>query len=214
MNPKSAAKLGLNDGQWVWIEGVRGKVKRKLKLTPVVHEKIIMVPHAWWLPETEGKAPNLYGVWDINVNQLIPTGMNHPETGYGGAPTKTMLAKVYPLGENDAIPTENTKVNKLDFSDLYDVVPETTDYNDPEYLGDKPTEFADSRAWDQPWNIPQYSFKKKPETGFEVKHPELDDIVAHIREFKARYGKEWQADNYEREDPVEPNTPWGEKYEG
>lgn len=214
MNPKSAEKLGLSDGQWVWIEGVRGKVKRKLKLTPVVHENIIMCPHAWWLPETEGKAPNLYGVWDINVNQLIPTGMNHPETGYGGAPTKTMLAKVYPLGENDAIPTENAKVNKLDFSDLYDLVPETTDYNDPEYLGDKPTEFADRKAWDQPWNIPQYSFKKKPETGFEVKHPEMDDIVAHIREFKARYGKEWQADNYEREDPVEPNTPWGDRYEG
>jgi len=196
INPKTAAKLGINDGQWVWIEGVRGKVKRKAKLTPVVHEKIVMAPHAWWLPETEGKAPNLYGVWDINVNQLIPTGFNHPETGYGGAPTKTMLCKIYPLSDNDAIPTENTKVNRLDFSDLYDEVP-AEDYNAPDYKGDRPTEFADSRSWDIPENTPQYSFKNKPEEGYEVKHASLEECIQHIHEFKAKFGREWQADNYE-----------------
>jgi len=188
LNPKTAANLGLSDGQWVWIEGVRGKVKRKLKITPVIHEKIAMAPHAWWLPETEGAAPNLYGIWDINVNQLIPTGVNHPVTGYGGAPTKTMLCKIYPLGENDAIPTENTKVDRLDFSDLYDEV-EPADMNDPNYRGDKPTEFATEASWNVPANTPVYSFKK-PQENMEVKHLDLEETYDRIRNFKAKFDRE------------------------
>ena len=149
-----------------------------------------MAPHAWWLPETEGKAPNLYGIWDINVNQLIPTGFNHPVTGYGGAPTKTMLCKIYPLGENDAIPTENTKCDKLDFSDFYDIVP-AEDMASPEYRGDRPTEFADSRSWDIPENTPVYSFKDPSAVADkEVKHMPLEEILKENREFKAKFGKE------------------------
>ncbi|MCD7860900.1 MAG: molybdopterin-dependent oxidoreductase [Oscillospiraceae bacterium] len=185
LNPKTAEKYGLTDGEWVWIEGVRGKCKRKLRCTPVIHEKIAMAPHAWWLPETDGAAPNLYGVWDINVNQLIPTGHNHPLTGYGGAPTKTMLCKIYPLGSNDAIPTEHTQVNRLDFSDLYNVVsPE--DMAVPGYCGDKPTEFATESSWNIPQNTPVYSFRQ-PQDNMEVKHAELSEIYEHIHEFKAEF---------------------------
>ncbi len=185
LNPKTAEKMGLEDGQWVWIEGVRGKCKRKLKCTPVIHEKIAMAPHAWWLTATEGAEPNLYGVCDINVNQLIPTGLNHPLTGYGGAPTKTMLCKIYPLGENDAIPTENTKVNRLDFSNLYDQVP-AEDMNAPDYRGDKPTEFATREAWDIPQNTPSYSFKH-PQENMEVKHQDLEEVYRVNKAYKAKY---------------------------
>ncbi len=155
-----------------------------------------MAPHAWVLPETEDWAPNLYGVWDINVNQLIPTGFNHPLTGYGGAPTKTMLCKIYPLGENDAIPTENTKVNRLDFSDLYDVV-EPADMNDSNYRGDKPTEFADEKSWNIPQNTAVY--KTKNEDTVEVKHLPLEEIHAKINEFKAQFaGSEFEKSVEER----------------
>jgi hypothetical protein len=30
-----------------------------------------MVPHGWWLPETDGRELNLFGIWDI-----IPSAMN------------------------------------------------------------------------------------------------------------------------------------------
>jgi hypothetical protein len=57
--------------------------------------------HGWWLPETEGAAPNFYGIWDLNVNQLIPMGENGT-SGFGGAPTKTMLCRISRLQEQDA----------------------------------------------------------------------------------------------------------------
>jgi anaerobic selenocysteine-containing dehydrogenase len=94
INPVTAKSLGIEEGNWVWIEGVRGKCKRKAKLTPIIHPKTIHALHGWWLPETEGKGPNFYGIWDLNVNQLIPMGCQS-STGFGGAPTKTMLCKIY-----------------------------------------------------------------------------------------------------------------------
>ena len=96
INPETAKELGIEDGNWVWIEGVRGKIKRKAKLTPIMHPKMVHALHGWWLPETEGKGPNFYGIWDLNVNQLIPMGCQS-SSGFGGAPNKTMLCKIYPV---------------------------------------------------------------------------------------------------------------------
>ena len=98
IHPDTAEQIGVQEGEWVWIEGVRGRVKRKLIVTPVVHPKTAMAPHGWWYPEKEGE-DHLYGVWDINVNQLIPMGCQGT-SGFGGAPLKTMLCKIYPV-KND-----------------------------------------------------------------------------------------------------------------
>ena len=98
LNPETAAKLGLQAGEWVWVEGVRGKFKRKLKLTPQLHPLMAHALHGWWLPEAEGKAPYFYGIWELNVNQLIPMDCQS-SSGFGGAPNKTMLCKIYKVKE-------------------------------------------------------------------------------------------------------------------
>jgi anaerobic selenocysteine-containing dehydrogenase len=100
IHPDTAKQYGIENGEWVWIEGVRGKVKRKTITTPVVHPKMAMAPHGWWYPEKEGKAPSFNGIWDINVNQLIPMG-HQGKSGFGGAPLKTMLCKIYPVGQRE-----------------------------------------------------------------------------------------------------------------
>ncbi len=100
LHPDTAEELGVEAGEWVWIEGVRGKVKRKLKTTPVVHRKMAMASHGWWYPEKEGKAPTFGGIWEVNVNQLIPMG-HQSKSGFGGAPLKTMLCKIYPMRAED-----------------------------------------------------------------------------------------------------------------
>jgi hypothetical protein len=65
-------------------------------VTPIIHPKTIMVPHAWWLPEEDGKGPNPYKVFDLNCNQAIPMG--YPDKcGFGGGPISGMLVKVYPV---------------------------------------------------------------------------------------------------------------------
>jgi anaerobic selenocysteine-containing dehydrogenase len=98
LNPQTARELGLNEGDWVWIEGVRGKLKRKLHITPTLHPKTAHALHGWWYPEREGKGPYFNGIWELNVNQLIPMG-NQSSSGFGGTPTKTMLCRISKLKE-------------------------------------------------------------------------------------------------------------------
>jgi anaerobic selenocysteine-containing dehydrogenase len=94
INPETARVQGIENGDWVWIEGTMGRFKRKAKVTPIVHPRMIMAAHAWWLPETEGKSPHSYGIWDLNCNLTIPMGYNDT-SGFGGGPISGMLVKVY-----------------------------------------------------------------------------------------------------------------------
>ncbi|MFC1861643.1 molybdopterin-dependent oxidoreductase, partial [Chloroflexota bacterium] len=71
INPQTAKDLGIIDGEWVYVENHRARIKAKAKITPITPPSVVMVAHAWWLPETKGEEPNFYGVWDHNVNNLI-----------------------------------------------------------------------------------------------------------------------------------------------
>ena len=93
IHPETARALGIEDGEWVHIENKRGRIKRKAVVTPTIHPKTVMVPHGWWLPETEGKEPNLYGIWEHNCNLLVPTGCQG-RSGFGGGAFKTTLCRV------------------------------------------------------------------------------------------------------------------------
>ncbi len=93
INPQTARELDIENGEWVCIESKRGRVKRKAKVTPIVPPWLVMTPHGWWLPETQGTEPYLFGIWDYNVNQLIPTGCQS-QSGYGGGAYKTMLCRI------------------------------------------------------------------------------------------------------------------------
>jgi anaerobic selenocysteine-containing dehydrogenase len=101
INPQTAKEIGIDDGEWVAIENDRGRIKRKAKITPIIHPKTVSVPHGWWLPETDGREPNLYGIWDINCNMLVNTGPGDA-SGYGGGPYKTTLVAVKKIAEEEA----------------------------------------------------------------------------------------------------------------
>jgi len=100
VNPKTAAELGVNDGEWVYIENDRGRIKRRVKTDICIHPKTISVPHGWWLPEEDGKEPNLFGIWDINCNKLVPMG-TQGKSGYGGGAYKTTLVRLIKIGEGE-----------------------------------------------------------------------------------------------------------------
>ncbi len=93
IHPETARQYDIQEGEWVWIEGVRGRVQRKARLTLAVNPRTVHALHGWWYPEREGKAPYLYGVWEVNVNQLIPMG-HQSKSGFGGVPLKTMLCRL------------------------------------------------------------------------------------------------------------------------
>jgi len=100
LHPDTAAKYGLAEGDWVWMENQRGKCKQKLKFNPSLDLRQCRAEHGWWYPELPAAAPSLYGTFDSNPNNLIPQFQYGP-TAYG-APYKTQLCRVYKVTpEND-----------------------------------------------------------------------------------------------------------------
>ena len=93
INPETAKSLGIIEGDNCMIENMFGKCKMKAKVTPTIHPKVVHCTHGWWFPEKPAEEPSLYGVWEANVNTLVP----HKHIGKlgFGAPHKQMICKVY-----------------------------------------------------------------------------------------------------------------------
>ena len=98
VNPKTAKKLGITDGQWCEIWNQFGSCKEKAKITETVDENTIHCQHAWWFPEEDGNEPNLYGTFRSNVNNLVPN-FHFGKMGFG-APFKCLLCNIKPIDEN------------------------------------------------------------------------------------------------------------------
>ena len=94
INPETAKKMGIKEGDWVQMENMFGKAKSRAHLTPCIHPQVVHATHGWWFPEQTGEEPNLFGVWEANVNTLVP----HKHIGRlgFGAPLKQMICKVTP----------------------------------------------------------------------------------------------------------------------
>ena len=88
IHPDTAAKAGIGDGEWVWVENWMGRARFKAKVTLVVPSWMVMATHAWWLPEKKGAEPDLYGTWEYNINLLLPPPNYFPCSG-GGIPNSS-----------------------------------------------------------------------------------------------------------------------------
>jgi len=72
MNPNTASKLGIKNGDWVHLEMPKWNdkyhVSFKARLVPDMHPDVVEGPHAWWFPEKPGPE---HGCFDSNINALL-----------------------------------------------------------------------------------------------------------------------------------------------
>jgi anaerobic selenocysteine-containing dehydrogenase len=97
IHPETASKLGIKDGDWIYIESKYGRCKQKAKLTTGINPGVVSAQHGWWFPEKQGAEPELFGAWESNINQLLPPGWTG-KAGFG-YPYKNQLCRVYKAGE-------------------------------------------------------------------------------------------------------------------
>ncbi len=94
IHPETASQLGIKEGDWVYIETKRGKIKQKAKLSTRVDPRVVYVDYAWWLPEKG--SDGLYGWADSNINILTDNKTpNNPEMGSSNL--RGFLCKVYKI---------------------------------------------------------------------------------------------------------------------
>ena len=95
INPKTASELGISDGDWVWIETPRGRVRQKCKYFDGIDPRVVSAQHGWWFPELPGEEPWLHGVWESNINVCTSDDPEHCNDISGGWPLRTLMCKVY-----------------------------------------------------------------------------------------------------------------------
>lgn len=92
IHPETAGKLGITEGDWVYIETGRGRIKQKASLTDAIDPRVVIVDFGWWFPEKG--ATEIHGWTEANINMLTddkePLG---PELGTPGL--RGILCKVH-----------------------------------------------------------------------------------------------------------------------
>ncbi len=78
INPETAAKYGIKQGDWVWIENDRGRMRQQADLYHGIAPDVINCEHSWWYPE----APAPEHGWRYScVNQLVDSRSQDPICG-------------------------------------------------------------------------------------------------------------------------------------
>jgi thiosulfate reductase / polysulfide reductase chain A len=91
---ETARKLGINEGDWVYIETRRGKIKQKAHLTEGILPNVINCHASWWYPEKPGKSPSLYGLWESSANVLTLDDIDACDELVGGWVNRGLLCKL------------------------------------------------------------------------------------------------------------------------
>ena len=96
INPETAAKLGIQQDDWCWIETYVDRIRQRANLTNAIKPDTIHVEHDWWFPEREA-TDDLHGALDSNCNVLFEN--NGPYDLAVGTDNFGGLCKVYKAEE-------------------------------------------------------------------------------------------------------------------
>ncbi len=74
IHPETAEKHGIEEGDWVYLESPRGRVRQRAKLNDGIDPRVVVAEHGWWYPEIKDPGHG----WDVsNINILTE---NDPKT--------------------------------------------------------------------------------------------------------------------------------------
>ncbi|MBI4334921.1 MAG: molybdopterin-dependent oxidoreductase [Chloroflexi bacterium] len=94
IHPETAKGFGIQDGDWVWIETPRGRIRQQCRYFDGLDKQVVHCEHGWWFPELPGEEPWLGGVWQSNVNVLMDDDPDRCNRRSGGWPLKTALCRI------------------------------------------------------------------------------------------------------------------------
>ena len=96
IHPETARDLSIEDGDWVYIENKRGRIKQRAVLTEGIDAKVIAASYGWWFPEKG--AESLHGWKESNINVL--TGSEPPyNPQIASTNLRGTLCRVYKVSE-------------------------------------------------------------------------------------------------------------------
>lgn len=98
MDAATAAQLGLQEGERIWIETPEGRIRHVLGLVEML-PGIVSIEYGWWYPEQSPEEPSLGGVWESNANLLTSAGVDKCDPILGQWSYRTLCGKAYPVSD-------------------------------------------------------------------------------------------------------------------
>jgi anaerobic selenocysteine-containing dehydrogenase len=80
LHPDTAARFGLKEGDWIYIETKKGRIKQVLSLDPNLDPRLVYAAFGWYFPE---ESEDLYQFRRSNINVL--TDIDPPYENLTGA---------------------------------------------------------------------------------------------------------------------------------
>jgi anaerobic selenocysteine-containing dehydrogenase len=94
IHPETAKKLDISDGDWIWIETPRGRIKQKAQFFAGIDPRVVMAQQSWWYPERNDEE----GLWESNVNVLTTSDLP-ADPAVGATTFRALLCKIYKVEE-------------------------------------------------------------------------------------------------------------------
>jgi len=91
VHPEMARKYHLKEGEWVYIETRRGRIKQELRFDPNLDPRVVFVAFGWWFPE---EPTGLYEWKKANLNILTESGPPY-DFVTGGVQIKGIPCRLY-----------------------------------------------------------------------------------------------------------------------
>ena len=98
INVEDARELGIEEGDWVFIETKRGSIKQKARISNRIARKTVNAEASWWFPEMPGEDPSLHGAWESNANVLTIDDPDACDPLSGGWQNRALLCRIYKAG--------------------------------------------------------------------------------------------------------------------
>ena len=98
IHTETARRLGIENGDWVFIETKRGRIKQKAHVTEGIRRDVINCEAGWWYPEMPGEDPCLHGLWESSANVLTLDETAACDELVGGWANRGLLCRVYKIG--------------------------------------------------------------------------------------------------------------------
>lgn len=95
IHPETARRLGIAEGDWVYIETRRGRIKQRARYNDGILPNVVNCEANWWFPEMPANEPCLSGVWESNANVLTLDDIDACDELSGGWCNRGLLCRVY-----------------------------------------------------------------------------------------------------------------------
>lgn len=91
LHPDTAARFGVGEGEWIYIETRRGRIRQRLRLNADLDPRVVVAAYGWWFPERG--ASELYGWRESNINVLAESAPPH-DPAVGSVDLRGIICRV------------------------------------------------------------------------------------------------------------------------